>query len=146
MDKGKLQDSTFLEISSFASALSELTPGLMDLDAEANYMDAYDLREKAEIAERMAYDAGSACDQIIDDIEDDEEIFVTDIECNKIRNNLVRTRLAVDNYASEMRSLSGKRKIKDPLNAQISVGDAWKSVHAVRSICKCYVQLRHFRK
>ena len=145
-DKGKLQDSTFLEISSFSSALDKIMPSLMDLDAKGKYMDAYDLREKAEIAEQMAYDAGNACDQIIDDIENDEEIFVTDIECNKIRSNLVRTRLVVDNYASEMRSLLRKYKIKDPWNAQNSVDTVWESAHAVQSICKCYVKLRHFEE
>lgn len=142
----KLQDDKFREASSFISALKEVMPNLMDLDEETNYGNECNIRKKAEMAERMAYDAGDACDKMLDDIEDDVAIFVTDTECNKIRSNLVRTRFMVDNYASEMRELLRKHTIQETWEVEESINDVWHAVHIVRSACNSYVKLRHFEK
>ena len=144
--QSKLQDDKFREASSFISALKEVMPNLMDLDEETNYGNEYDIRKKAEMAERMAYDAGDACDKMLDDIEDDVAIFVTDTECNKIRSNLVRTRFMVDNYASEMRKILRKHTIQETWEVEQSINDVWHAVHIVRSACDSYIKLRHFEK
>lgn len=144
--QSKLQDDKFLEASSFISALEEVNPHLMDTYEEITYGNECDIRKKVEMAERMAYDAGDACAKMLDDIEDDVEMFVTDTECNKIRKNLVRTKFMVDNYASEMRQLLRKHTIQVTWEVEESINDIWHAVHIVRSACDSYIKLRHFEK